>query len=343
MKSNYQPWEVNIDDFPEKENFNSQIKFILRYAILAPSTHNTQPWLFKIKEPECEVYYNPKLVLPEADSKTRDLHISMGCCIENLILAAKYFNIFNSIGYGPFSNKEQLAVVHFKKYTGEKNSAYEKMINTIPKRINARGIFYPESVPEDVLNNISFIVKDYLVDEIHINWITEKNKILDLSHLTADGLKIAYHKTSFRKEMSYWMRNSFTKTKEGIPGYALKMPPVLSFILPILVRWYNIGNFLSKKNYSSISSAPLVVVITAENENPSVWLKVGQLAERLFLEFNGYGWQTSIFVAAIEMGRDKEVQKIIGNNKKPQFLFVVGKVDSLHKPTPRHELEEKII
>ncbi len=34
MKSNYQPWNVNIDDFPEKEDLNSQIKFVLQYAIL---------------------------------------------------------------------------------------------------------------------------------------------------------------------------------------------------------------------------------------------------------------------------------------------------------------------
>ncbi len=345
MRPNYQPWEIKIDDFPQRESLSSQIRFVLQYAILAPSTHNSQPWLFKINKSECEIYYDPKLALPEADSKMRDLYISMGCCLENLILAANYFNIFNSIIYGSFDKKEQVAVIKFKLYTGNINNKYEKIINTIPKRINARGIFYSDTVPRNLLNNIFFTTKDYLVDGINIHWVTDKNKITDLALLTADGLKIAYLKPSFRREMSSWINNNLTKKKDGIPGYALKMPLILSFIFPKLVRWFNLGNFLSKKNYASLSSAPLVVIITAENENPIIWTKVGRLAERLMLEFNSFNWQTSIFVAALEMGDlYKKVQNIIDNtNQIPQFLFAVGKVNCLHKATPRHELTKKII
>ncbi|MEK6883506.1 MAG: nitroreductase, partial [Nanoarchaeota archaeon] len=94
------PRRINFSDFPVKADLESQIKFLLNYAILAPSTHNSQPWLFKIKKSECQMYYDPRLVLPEADPKTRDLHISIGCAVENLILAAKYFNIFDSVSYG---------------------------------------------------------------------------------------------------------------------------------------------------------------------------------------------------------------------------------------------------
>lgn len=62
------------------------IKEILKYGILAPSTHNTQPWLFKVKDNSVEIYYDPKLKLPEADKEGRDLYISMGCLIENIII-----------------------------------------------------------------------------------------------------------------------------------------------------------------------------------------------------------------------------------------------------------------
>jgi hypothetical protein len=336
--------KINVLDFPEKGSLESQIKFILNYAILAPSTHNSQPWLFKIKVPECQIYYDPRLLLPEADPKTRDLHISIGCAIENLILAAKYFNIFDTVIYGPFDNKEQLAVVRFKTYTGRRNDEYKKVVDTIPKRINARGFFLPILVPLDLLNKISFLINDYLIDGINIHWVSEKNKITKLSLLTAEGLRFAYSKPSFRKEMSQWMRNSLTKRKDGLPGYALKMPLILSFILPILVRWFNLGKFLSQLNYKSMNSAPLIGIITTENESQDIWIKVGRLAERIMLEFNSAGWQTSIFVAAIEMeDLYKKVQDIINTEKIPQFLFVVGKIDSLHKPTPRHKLTEKIL
>lgn len=336
--------QVNASDFPDKDNLENQIGFVLNYAILAPSTHNSQPWLFKINAPECQIYYDPKLILPEADPKTRDLYISIGCAIENLILAARYFNIFDSISYGPFENKEQLATIRFKKYTSVRNDEYKIILGTITKRINARGLFSSESVSTNIINSISSTIQNYLIDDIKVHWVADKDKIHKLAKLTADGLKSAYRRPAFRKEMSRWMHPSLTRSKGGLPGYALRMPFLFSFVLPTLVKWFNLGRLLSILNYKSLSSAPLVVVITADRDDPNTWLNVGRLAERLMLEFNNFNWQTSIFVAAIEMGSfHNEVQKIISTNQMPQFLFVVGKVDSRHKATPRHELTQKII
>jgi len=34
------PRQISISDFPEKEGLEAQIKFVLNYAILAPSTHS---------------------------------------------------------------------------------------------------------------------------------------------------------------------------------------------------------------------------------------------------------------------------------------------------------------
>ena len=295
MESNDNPRNIKMDDFSKMLDINERIKFLLNFAVLAPSTHNTQPWLFKIRNSGCEIFYDPKLSLPEADVKQRDLYISMGCCIENLSLASKYFGMFDSVDFGPFTEKHQVAVIKFREHPSEKNQDFREILNTIVARRNARGIFSGEKVPKDVVVNVSNVINEYLVDGIHVHWVEEKDNISSLASLTAEGLKSAYYRPSFRKEMARWMNNSLTRKKEGIPGYALKMPLFLSFILPTMVKWFNIGNFLAKKNYQSISSAPLIVVITAQDSNPNIWLKVGRLAERLMLEFNSRNWQTSIF------------------------------------------------
>ena len=43
-----QAWNIAENQFPKEGTRNEQLKFLLNYAILAPSSHNTQPWLFKI-------------------------------------------------------------------------------------------------------------------------------------------------------------------------------------------------------------------------------------------------------------------------------------------------------
>ena len=45
-KPNYAAWEINPRDFPDNADDLSKLRFLARYAILAPSGHNTQPWQF---------------------------------------------------------------------------------------------------------------------------------------------------------------------------------------------------------------------------------------------------------------------------------------------------------
>ena len=50
MKANYKPWEVKIEDFHKQSTEADKLKFLLNFAVLAPSSHNSQPWKFGIKD-----------------------------------------------------------------------------------------------------------------------------------------------------------------------------------------------------------------------------------------------------------------------------------------------------
>ena len=43
-----EPWSVRESDFPARGSLGARLTFLLRYAILAPSARNTQPWRFTI-------------------------------------------------------------------------------------------------------------------------------------------------------------------------------------------------------------------------------------------------------------------------------------------------------
>lgn len=348
-KENKDLREINTNDFFKLSLPEDKIKFLLGYAILAPSTHNSQPWLFKIGENFCEVYYERKKLLPQADPKGRDLYISLGCAIENLVIAAKYFNVFQKADYGPFREENLVAKIYFSFVGARQNTVrkeLESLLSAIPRRINARGIFKDKPVDSEIKDLIFTNIKqeDYYLDDLETKFVEQKDKIREIASLSSKGIRIAYQNPLFRKEMSDWLRSSFTSKKDGLPGYALKMPAILSLIFPTIVRFGDVGKFLSGLNEKSVSSAPMVCVISARGDNPLTWFLVGRLAERLMLEFNKHSYDTSIFVAAIEMGElYKNLQSIIGTTLTPQFLFAVGKIDTLHKPTPRHSIESKMI
>lgn len=332
------PWDIKRENFPKKGSLPDKIKFILGYAILAPSTHNSQPWLFKIENDRVKIYYDQNLKIPEADPLGRDLYISIGCMIENLVIAASYFGIFRDLIY--IMRDNFIAEVYFQE-GGQGNKSFEYLIDIIPNRVNARGIFEPKIIPDRIQAEMISLKKD---KSIQTNFIIDKEKIKKLSEITAEGLRFAHGRSSFRREMSGWMHHSLSGEKTGLLGYSLRMPFFLSFIIPIWVRFFDMSPLLAKLNYKSMFSAPLICILSSEESNPSIWLEVGRLAERYMLELNFRDIQTSIFVASIEMGSlYKKVQEVIGDNLIPQFLFCAGYMKNIQKHSPRQEVSQKIL
>lgn len=93
--SEYTPW-LNYDQQIENDRRSlitgtpesSQMREIIHYATLAPNGHNTQPWKFAITQNAIEIYPDYTRRLPVVDPDNREMWISLGCALENLLLAA---------------------------------------------------------------------------------------------------------------------------------------------------------------------------------------------------------------------------------------------------------------
>lgn len=78
-ESDFEAWSVSEDKFPREGSNVDKLRFLLKYAILAPSSHNTQPWIFRIvNNNSIEVYADRTRALPVVDPEDRELTISCG-------------------------------------------------------------------------------------------------------------------------------------------------------------------------------------------------------------------------------------------------------------------------
>ncbi|MEO8048635.1 MAG: hypothetical protein ABI684_15225 [Nitrospirota bacterium] len=72
---------------------NPAIQKILRLASLAPSGHNTQPWTVKLVEPPRWIIGSERTRwLPAVDPHNRELLLSIGAFLENLVVAANHYS-----------------------------------------------------------------------------------------------------------------------------------------------------------------------------------------------------------------------------------------------------------
>jgi len=328
--------EYKVSNYPSDKDLKEKISFILALGTLAPSTHNIQPWFFKIGDNYVDVFLDKDLKLPKADPTGRDAHISLGCCVENIILASRYFGIFNDVEYTFKDN--YLVRINFKK-DGVREESLKDFVYAIVDRFDARGKFEKYDLSDEyaeILNKLN--------DFENLSFdILKGDKQHKLSVLTASGLREAHADTKFRRELAVLINHGLSKRSYGIPAFSMRMPFFLSFFIPKAVYYFNLSFILSKLNQNSVDSASAVAVVSSVKDDPRQWFDVGRLSERAMLKIFSLGLKSSIYIASVEIGdRYKKVKDMIDKDHRPQFVFAFGKMNLKLQDVPRTKLELKI-
>jgi nitroreductase len=85
----YEPWRDWRNDASEGP------AGLVRSAILAANAHDTQPWLFRVAPDRIDIIADESRNLGAMDPFRREMQLSLGCALENLVLAAR------AQGYAP--------------------------------------------------------------------------------------------------------------------------------------------------------------------------------------------------------------------------------------------------
>jgi hypothetical protein len=137
----HSPWLIGDHDFPARDSFDSKARFLLRYAILAPSKHNVQPWTFSVSGHTIGVRADVERWQVSEGAELRELFLSLGCALENLSIAAAYFGVACSIE--PRSGPPDLVVEAVLRPATERSwrPHLTELFAAIPRRHTARNRF----------------------------------------------------------------------------------------------------------------------------------------------------------------------------------------------------------
>jgi hypothetical protein len=82
-------------DFPSQDSdasanssLSAPVRSILSYAALAPSGHNAQPWHVRVGDDQLQIGSDHSRWLPSVDPANRELALSIGAFVENLLVAS---------------------------------------------------------------------------------------------------------------------------------------------------------------------------------------------------------------------------------------------------------------
>jgi hypothetical protein len=78
----YAPWETWRSDAP------SPVHRMVRAAVLAANPHNSQPWRFRVTATSVDLFADHTRNIGAIDPYLREMHVGLGCALENLLLSA---------------------------------------------------------------------------------------------------------------------------------------------------------------------------------------------------------------------------------------------------------------
>jgi len=327
------PWKVSPEDFPSDFPIQEQLKFLLQYAVLAPSTKNTQPWRFSIGENTIGVFADLTRWQPVADRGRRELYISLGCALENLLVASEQFGFRHEVSYFPQSTNEELAaIVSFRPGGTPSIRRVGITLASITARHTQHGPYRDEPVTEEVRRRLlhccdALGLRVDLTDDPAI-----RSRVVQLN-LHADEME--FSDPEFRKELGYWVG-------QGVFG----TPRLLSWFSRLLLTHVNVGSAIGKRNAAMLSSAALIGLISARTDDRASQVRTGQALERLWLHATRIGIALQPMSQALEIPSLRaELARVIPENGWiPEQVFRIGyAVYPAEQHTPRRPTDQVLL
>lgn len=333
-----QLWSVREQDFPASADRRRQLRFTLNYAVLAPSSHNTQPWRFRIlsRGDGVDVWMDRSRRLPVADPCDRELTISCGAAVEHLQLAMQNF--------GPRTWTELLPdrsepdwVARVEWGHGAIDPGPDRpLFKNIVWRHTDRDPFHEWTVPPCLLAELQHQAER---EGAWLRFLPAGGAREPVAALIAEAVRRQAASPPFRQELARWLRPNWQEASDGIPGYSLGMRGwISSTIAPLLLRAVNWGRWMGKAEAESSRRAPVLAVLGTLSDEPRAWLNTGQALARVLLRACAEGVRASFLNQPIQVPELRAELAAIVKAGVPQMMFRLGY--GFHsRPTPRRPVD----
>lgn len=337
------PFEVDERDFPVGGSLEDQFRFLLRYAILAPSTYNTQPWRFAVSENGIEVYADYTRRMPVADPGNRELLMSVGAAVATLRIAAAHFGFSCLVEYNHTGSSDRPLAVALLTPTASHPSAGspgETLFPAIVRRRTNRRPFLLSRIPRSALEGFAGLDSGR-PSSLVVSVDARLNGTV--AGLVAEADAQQFADQAVRDDLSAWIHPDAAAVPDGIPAIATDArgvpPPIASWA----VRAVDNARQRATQDQNLCREAPALAVISSEDTVPH-WLDAGELLQQLLLTAEREGLACSYFNMPMHVPEIRaRLRAVIGVSSWPQLLLRTGYCLEETPRTPRRPLEDVLI
>jgi nitroreductase len=308
-----------------------QVKSVIGAAVLAPSTHNTQPWRFRCTPAGIELHADPDRALPAADADQRELLLSCGAALFNLRTTIHALGTHPATTLLPRRDDPTLLALVRPFAARRPDPRLVHLADAIPRRHTNRTPFETAVIPASVVAELRHAA------EVEQAWLPRlaAPQLESLRELVHKGHQVQISDPAFLAEWRYWTARA-PGSRDGVPEYAAGATPSDN-------SGWVLRDFGTRRRDRADHSEPLVVVIGSFTDTRTDRLRAGQAMQRVLLTATAAGLDASFISQPVEVPAVRtELRQLLGGGLWPQIVLRVGR--GAPAPwTPRRSLEDVLI
>lgn len=331
------PWMPRATDFPETGAISEKLRFFIAYATLAPSSHNTQPWLFRLADNVIYLYADRTRALAVVDPDDRELTMSCGAALYNLSLAIRHFGYQAGVILLPDPGDPDWVARIQVDADGRAEPEADDLFQALPNRRTNRRAYTTQPVPA-ALSNALQAAADAEGAWLHI--VQGDDQRHAVADLIAEADRIQWADKRFRRELAAWLHPARSRSQDGVPGYTFGIAEVVAYVGPFLFRTFDWGQGQAAKDRQLAAGSPLLAVLGTDSDTAATWMAAGQALQRVLLRACAAGVSASYLNQPIEVPELRpRLGALLGTTGFPQLLLRMGYGPDL-QPTPRRPLHD---
>lgn len=297
---------------------SAKLRELVRYATLAANGHNTQPWKFDIQENTIDIYPDYSRRVPIIDPDDRELWISLGCALENLLVAARATGYTAEVAY---PDAEDVICVRLAAETPQD----DELFNAIPLRQTTRSEYNGQPVESGKFDQLVNLPQE---PGVALHFVTSPGEMETVLEYVNQGNRSQYADKAFIDELIAWLRFNRKEALASLDGLYTSSsgnPEVPRLIGQAFVAGTD-PQQQADADARKLRSSPHALVITSESEDRAAWVKTGQMYERLALTMTALGIQSAFLNQPVEVaGLRPQFQSAMGLGASlPQLLVRFG-------------------
>ena len=324
-----QSWQTR----PAVDDQRAQLRALVACATLAANGHNAQPWKFALREDAIEIYPDYARRLPVVDPHDRALWISLGCALENLLIAAR------TAGYAPEVTYPGAAEgIHVRLAPDRPQES--RLFEAIFQRQNTRSEYDGRQVPNGDLTQLQAVP---LEEGVALRFLTNPGEMALAEEYVVQGNLAQYADRAFRDELIAWLRFNKKEALSALDGLYSGCSGN-----PQVPRWLG-GMFVAgtdpqqqaEVDARKLRTSPAAVVVATEADDRDAWVRAGQVYERLALQMTALGIKSAFLNQPIETAALRaQFQSALGLGARlpqllPQLLLRFGYAAALPRSLRR--------